>query len=354
MPNKNDLQLTAFTQGISENGRSNGSFELIEYPDLPLYKALEILKNMPMPPRNWDTGKYCPPTLGFGKFMVACVARGKYIAAPDNELLSFEEASQIIEDIYVSQKEIVYTQKDRHIQLKPVVDAIPTKSDFYRNLFIWVLPIIFFIWMLIFSTNFALDKSKDISLLKDNGIVTTGMVNEINAIDDNSILITYEYSDNNSMTFSQSIRLSREIYNSINVDDEIDIVYADGKPELSIILNEYDPEKLKREYMVVWASPFGTLIFLAYTVYRFIQKRFLNTYDNIIEMEQNGVFGKARIIKLGTEKVSMFPVSYLIYQFKGKYRIKQRVNRLLLNKIKLGDMVNIKYLRNDPEVSRKE
>ena len=42
----------AWTQGISADGRSNGSYDAVEYPALPLKDALRILESMPVPPNE--------------------------------------------------------------------------------------------------------------------------------------------------------------------------------------------------------------------------------------------------------------------------------------------------------------
>ena len=63
-PRAPEVRLQAFTQGISADGRSDGSFDSRDCPALSLSEALEILEKMPVPAAT-DPGEFCEPTLGF-------------------------------------------------------------------------------------------------------------------------------------------------------------------------------------------------------------------------------------------------------------------------------------------------
>ena len=67
---------------------------------MPLSQALEILKNLPVPPQVEDPGNYCPPALGFGERHVSRMEDGVYFLWPENRLCSLEEARRVVLQIY--------------------------------------------------------------------------------------------------------------------------------------------------------------------------------------------------------------------------------------------------------------
>lgn len=95
-----DRWLPAWTQGIASAGYSNGSYDIVDYPAMPLSQALEILKNLPVPPQVEDPGNYCPPALGFGERHVSRMEDGVYFLWPENRLCSLEEARRVVLQIY--------------------------------------------------------------------------------------------------------------------------------------------------------------------------------------------------------------------------------------------------------------
>ncbi len=95
--------LPAWTQGIADmasGGYSNGSYDVVDYPALPLSQALNILKTLPIPPRVPDPGNYCPPALGFGERNISRTEDGGYFLWPEDRFCTFEEARRILMQIY--------------------------------------------------------------------------------------------------------------------------------------------------------------------------------------------------------------------------------------------------------------
>ena len=95
-----DPWLPAWTQGLDSNGLSNGCYDIVDYPAMPLSQALYLLSKLPIPPRVPDPGDYCPPALGFGERMVSRMEDGSYFLWPENRECSREEARQIVLQIY--------------------------------------------------------------------------------------------------------------------------------------------------------------------------------------------------------------------------------------------------------------
>ena len=92
--------LPGWTQGIAESGVANGSFDLVEYPNMPLSQALEMLNRLPIPPKVPDPGNYCLPSLGFDERSVSRNEAGGYFLWPENRNCSLEEARRIVLQIY--------------------------------------------------------------------------------------------------------------------------------------------------------------------------------------------------------------------------------------------------------------
>ena len=90
----------AWTQGLDSHGLSNGDYDVVEYPAMPLSQALSMLNRMPIPPRVPAPGDYCPPALGFGEWMVSRMEDGSYFLWPENRACTREEARQLILQIY--------------------------------------------------------------------------------------------------------------------------------------------------------------------------------------------------------------------------------------------------------------
>ena len=97
---QSEVRLAAFVQGLSGDGHSDGSFDAVEYPAMPLSQALQILERLPIPPQVQDPGEYCPPALGFGERNISRTEDGRYFLWPEDRSCSFEEARQIVLQIY--------------------------------------------------------------------------------------------------------------------------------------------------------------------------------------------------------------------------------------------------------------
>lgn len=92
--------LPAWTQGISPEGFSNGSFDVKDIPAMSLSQALGLLERLPIPPRVNDPGNYCPPALGFGERNISRMEDGKYLLWPEDRSCSLEEAQKVVKQIY--------------------------------------------------------------------------------------------------------------------------------------------------------------------------------------------------------------------------------------------------------------
>jgi hypothetical protein len=95
-----DPWLPAWTQGLDSHGLSNGDYDVVKYPAMPLSQALSMLNKMPIPPRVPASGDYCPPALGFDEWMVSRMEDGRYFLWPEDRACTREEARQIILQIY--------------------------------------------------------------------------------------------------------------------------------------------------------------------------------------------------------------------------------------------------------------
>jgi hypothetical protein len=95
-----DPWLPAWTQGIDSNGLSNGNYEVVQYPAMPLSQAIELLNKLPIPPRVPDPGSYCPPALGFGERQISRMDDGRYFLWPEDRACSGKEARRILLQIY--------------------------------------------------------------------------------------------------------------------------------------------------------------------------------------------------------------------------------------------------------------
>jgi hypothetical protein len=96
--------LDCWTQGLSHDGRSDGSFEFRNYPVLSLAEALRILETMPVPPADEDPGDYCWPNLGFPDTTqsISRMDDGTFFTMPEERTFSLEEARQWLRGIYAA------------------------------------------------------------------------------------------------------------------------------------------------------------------------------------------------------------------------------------------------------------
>ena len=95
-----DPWLPAWTQGIDSSGFSNGSYDVVDYPAMPLSQALHLVNRLPIPPRVPDPGNHCPPAIGFGERQISRMEDGSYFLWPEDRACSREEARQIVLQIY--------------------------------------------------------------------------------------------------------------------------------------------------------------------------------------------------------------------------------------------------------------
>jgi hypothetical protein len=92
----------AWTQGISPEGFSNGSYDNVNYTAMPFRQAVSILDNLPIPLQVADPGDYCPPSLGFGERTISRTEDGRYFLFPEDRHCTVEEAHKILLQIYES------------------------------------------------------------------------------------------------------------------------------------------------------------------------------------------------------------------------------------------------------------
>lgn len=89
-----------WTQGLTSDLESNGKFEATDFDDMPLSKALHILRTMPPAPAGTDSGDYCPPQIGFGSTAISHIEQGKYLVWPENRTYTLQEAEKLVLRFY--------------------------------------------------------------------------------------------------------------------------------------------------------------------------------------------------------------------------------------------------------------
>ena len=95
-------ELPAWTQGISADGRADGSFDSRDYPDLSVMGARGIVETMPVPP-PFQIGEHCQPVLGLeDKPYVQRLANGDYHLVQDERSCSLEEAKRFVATVYIA------------------------------------------------------------------------------------------------------------------------------------------------------------------------------------------------------------------------------------------------------------
>jgi len=90
----------AWTQGIASGGYSDGSYDTVDYPAMPLSQALQMVETLPRPPYVDDPGSYCPPALGFGERNISRMEDGRYFLWPEDRPCTLEEAREWVLQIY--------------------------------------------------------------------------------------------------------------------------------------------------------------------------------------------------------------------------------------------------------------
>jgi len=74
-----------WTQGMTPDLQSNGSFEVVEMPGLTLAEAERIVQAMPVCPTVAERENYCPPAFGVeGSGNVCRIENGDYYLWPDS------------------------------------------------------------------------------------------------------------------------------------------------------------------------------------------------------------------------------------------------------------------------------
>jgi hypothetical protein len=97
-----EVRLAAWTQGMSRDGRADGSFDGRDLPDLSLEEALRILEDLPIPPADEDPADYCWPTLGFpdSAESISRMDNGDYFSFPDERSRSLKKARRWLNEVY--------------------------------------------------------------------------------------------------------------------------------------------------------------------------------------------------------------------------------------------------------------
>jgi len=95
-----EKRLPAWTQGIASGGYSDGSYDTVDYPAMPLSQALQLVERLPIPPRVDDPGSYCPPALGFGERNVSRMEDGRYFLWPEDRPCTLEDAIQWVQLVF--------------------------------------------------------------------------------------------------------------------------------------------------------------------------------------------------------------------------------------------------------------
>ena len=95
-----EAKLPAWTQGLSVDRQSDGSYDVLEYPPLTLAQAFELLNTLPVPPANVDLGEYAPPTLGYGERSISRNSDGSYFLWPEDKNCDLAEAQNFLKSIY--------------------------------------------------------------------------------------------------------------------------------------------------------------------------------------------------------------------------------------------------------------
>jgi len=96
-------RLSAWTCGISADGRADGSFESRDYPALSLTEALQIVETMPAPPAWFEVGEHCQPVLGFEDIpFIQRLDNGSYSLLLDDRDGSLEDARQCVVQFYAA------------------------------------------------------------------------------------------------------------------------------------------------------------------------------------------------------------------------------------------------------------
>ena len=92
-------RLRGWLQGIGPDGRSNGSYDTTER-HFTYMEALDLVYNLPVPPRGKDPGEYCPPAIGFGDRNISRMDNGDYFLWPDDCNCDQNEAKKFLKDIF--------------------------------------------------------------------------------------------------------------------------------------------------------------------------------------------------------------------------------------------------------------
>lgn len=92
-------KLTGWLQGIGSDGRSNGSYDTTERT-FTYMEALDIVYNLPVPPRGKPIGEYCPPAIGFGDRNISRMDNGDYFLWPEDRNCDQAEAKRILKEIF--------------------------------------------------------------------------------------------------------------------------------------------------------------------------------------------------------------------------------------------------------------
>lgn len=98
-PQDSGPRLTGWLQGIGPDGRSNGSYDVTERP-FTYMEALDIVYNLPVPPRGRPPGDYCPPAIGFGDRNISRMENGDYFLWPEDRTCGQDEAKRILKEIF--------------------------------------------------------------------------------------------------------------------------------------------------------------------------------------------------------------------------------------------------------------
>jgi hypothetical protein len=222
------------------------------------------------------------------------------------------------------------------------------------------------IWILIstaftvIGSGFLIQEQQEYDLLMREGQTVQGMVTTlaINEGDDSTDYdVYYRYpvtANDRQRAYNGYQNISKDLYETLRVGQTVDVVYAASQPQVSKLKDDLSPP-------LVWVFFLVILFGVGFDAFGlFLLARTLASMREWSRLKRKGHTVQATVFERWTESDSDGDTIYAVaYAFKaampdGSVRLVTRgeYNRVVYHSVEMGGSLAVRYLPDEPEVSR--
>jgi hypothetical protein len=205
----------------------------------------------------------------------------------------------------------------------------------------------------IIGLGFTISSQQEYNRLVQEGISVLAEITELeinDSSDSTSYYVHYQYRarvQGDLSRFEDYDRVSASFYRSLQIGQEIEILYAESDPKVTAIKSEFEPPSLLFSLIFSGMSGLFLLIGLAMMYGAFKAQAQLRQLRSQGRQTQGFVFDRWK------DKDSDGDSTYFVaFAFKVDFEIITRAeqNKILYDKCQIGDSLIVRHLPNDPQI----